>query len=91
MGFDDRPHFASEITRYYRPMTEALRETRCFSQVTVVGEHRDAVLVVANKAADGRGRVYPAGIMIKRQSTSASQQESTGWSIGASGRLAFFR
>jgi SAM-dependent methyltransferase len=48
-GYEDPPIFASEITRYYSPVTEALRRTGAFSSVEILGRYRDVVVVAADK------------------------------------------
>ena len=49
-GYEDPPTFASEITRYYSPVTEALRRTGAFASVEILGRYRDVVVVAADKA-----------------------------------------
>jgi SAM-dependent methyltransferase len=39
----------SEITRYYLPISEAIRQTGAFSRVNIVGRYRDISVVVADK------------------------------------------
>lgn len=48
-AYDRAPCYVSEITRYYRPITQALRSIGCFERVNVVGECRDTVMIVAEK------------------------------------------
>jgi hypothetical protein len=48
-GYDGPPAFTSEITRYYLPITEALRRTEAFASVELLGHYRDVVVVAADK------------------------------------------
>ena len=48
-GYEEPPTFTSEITRYYLPITEALRSTGRFSSITKVGEYRGTSVIVADK------------------------------------------
>jgi SAM-dependent methyltransferase len=46
-GYDEPPATRSEVTRYYLPISEALRLTGMFSTVTVVGRYGGSIAVVA--------------------------------------------
>jgi SAM-dependent methyltransferase len=49
-GYDEPPTASSEITRYYLPISEALRLTGAFSSVTVAGRYGAGIsVVVADK------------------------------------------
>jgi 2-polyprenyl-3-methyl-5-hydroxy-6-metoxy-1,4-benzoquinol methylase len=49
-GYDEPPTARSEITRYYLPVSEALRQTGAFSSITVVGRYGASIsVVVADK------------------------------------------
>jgi hypothetical protein len=48
-GYDGPPTFISEITRYYLPITEALRRTGAFKSIEILGRYRDVVVVAADK------------------------------------------
>jgi SAM-dependent methyltransferase len=45
-GYDEPPTAASEITRYYLPISEALRQTGAFSSITVAGGYGAGITVV---------------------------------------------
>ncbi len=48
-GYDQAPHLVSEIVSFHRPITEALRSTGAFGEISTVGRYRDCSLVVADK------------------------------------------
>jgi len=49
-GYDEPPTAGSEITRYYLPVSEALRLTGAFSSITVAGRYGAGLsVVVADK------------------------------------------
>src|SRR5205823_5533966 len=52
-GYDAPPSIASEITRYYLPITEALRRTAAFETIEILGSYQDIVVVAADRAQSG--------------------------------------
>jgi SAM-dependent methyltransferase len=48
-GYEAPPRFASEITAYHFPITEALKNTGQFIDIRVIGEHRETVMIIADK------------------------------------------
>jgi SAM-dependent methyltransferase len=53
-GYDEPPTGGSEITRYYLPISEALRLTGAFSRIAVVGRYGAGItVVVADKPRAG--------------------------------------
>jgi SAM-dependent methyltransferase len=51
-GYDEPPAAGSEITRYYLPISEAIRATGAFSNITIVGRYGAGIsVVVADKQA----------------------------------------
>lgn len=49
-GYEAAPTLTSEITRYYLPITGALKRTGGFEKIEIIGTYRDTVMVVADKA-----------------------------------------
>ena len=48
-GYDHAPHLVSEIVSFHRPITDALRSSGVFGEISTVGRYRDCSLVVADK------------------------------------------
>ncbi len=48
-GYEQPTTFTSPTTRYYLPITEALRNTGAFSSITLMGEYRGTSVIVADK------------------------------------------
>lgn len=48
-GYDQAPHLVSEIVSFHRPLTEALRSSGAFGEISTIGRYRDCSLVVADK------------------------------------------
>jgi SAM-dependent methyltransferase len=53
-GYDEPPTANSEITRYYLPISEALRLTGVFSNITIVGRYGAGISMVVGDKQDTR-------------------------------------
>lgn len=66
-GYDEPPTASSEITRYYLPISEALRRTGAFSSITVVGRYGAGICVVIADKPHIRPALLESSYLDQRQ------------------------